>query len=416
MNRGRALIGASAVSMLGWGTVLPYQYAYAADTRGWGGLAAAIGSSMFSVGALLAAPLAGRLVDRYSPTMVAVVARIVAALAVLSLVVADRPGLFWLALAVFGFGASAAVPAQSVLVLTWLPAADRRKTFGWLLSAQSLGMGVGALAAGFLVDLSQPDGMVPSFVIAAGGFVVAALTVLVAGRGAPRAAVGSTADRPGDGGWLAALRDLAARPALRWAAVVTITLELAFYAQYESGLPAYALSVLHVSPVAIGLASAVNCAVILALQVVVTRLTARRPAALLLSIVGLGWAGCWALLGAAAFAPGLGSVIFVSSFGLFAIGETMFAPVLNPLIADLAPRGRVGTTLGVFTALQTGFAALGPLLAGVLLSGGTGRAFVGLHIALAVTAALAATRLAPRRSAAAAAAPEQLPGDLTELR
>ncbi|MFZ1373498.1 MAG: MFS transporter, partial [Nostocoides sp.] len=62
--RARLLILASAVAMLGWGAVLPYQYAYAANARGWGGLVAAAASTLFSVGALLAAPVGGRLADR----------------------------------------------------------------------------------------------------------------------------------------------------------------------------------------------------------------------------------------------------------------------------------------------------------------------------------------------------------------
>ena len=57
--RTKLLILASSIGMLGWGTVLPYQYAYAANTRGWGALAAALASTLFSVGALVAAPFAG---------------------------------------------------------------------------------------------------------------------------------------------------------------------------------------------------------------------------------------------------------------------------------------------------------------------------------------------------------------------
>ena len=58
MRRARWVVLASAVAMLGWGTVLPYQYAYAAQTRGWGGLVAALSASVFSVGALVVARLA----------------------------------------------------------------------------------------------------------------------------------------------------------------------------------------------------------------------------------------------------------------------------------------------------------------------------------------------------------------------
>ena len=49
MKRANLVVLAGAVSMLGWGTVLPYQYAYAASTRGWGSLVAAGASSLFSV-------------------------------------------------------------------------------------------------------------------------------------------------------------------------------------------------------------------------------------------------------------------------------------------------------------------------------------------------------------------------------
>ena len=92
--RTKLLILASSIGMLGWGTVLPYQYAYAANTRGWGALAAALASTLFSVGALVAAPFAGRLSDRFNPVTVAVVAKLLAAVGVGGLVWADvGPGL-----------------------------------------------------------------------------------------------------------------------------------------------------------------------------------------------------------------------------------------------------------------------------------------------------------------------------------
>jgi hypothetical protein len=78
---------------------------------------------------------------------------------------------------------------------------------------------------------------------------------------------------------------------------------------------------------------------------------------------------------------------------VFALGETMYAPVLNPLTASLAPPGMVGTTLGVFSALQTGVSAAGPLLAGLALSGGTGGVFLAAHVGISVLAVGSAWRL-----------------------
>jgi hypothetical protein len=71
----------------------------------------------------------------------------------------------------------------------------------------------------------------------------------------------------------------------------------------------------------------------------------------------------------------------------------MYAPILNPLTASLAPSGLVGTTLGLFTALQTGFSAVGPLVAGIILGAGFGSLFIGLHIAISLVAVVAAWRL-----------------------
>jgi hypothetical protein len=71
----------------------------------------------------------------------------------------------------------------------------------------------------------------------------------------------------------------------------------------------------------------------------------------------------------------------------------MYAPVLNPLTASLAPSGMVGTTLGIFAALQTGVSAAAPLLAGVALSAGHGSLFVGVHVGISLVAVFAALRL-----------------------
>ena len=200
--------------------------------------------------------------------------------------------------------------------------------------------------------------------------------------------------RPRDGSPTGtALRLIWASPALRWTALVTVTLALGFYAQFESGLPAYALTVLDVEETTIGLAAAVNCVVIIVLQMVVVRVTANRAAPTLLMGVGAIWTASWLLLAAASQAPGLAAALFVTTFGVFAVGETMYAPVLNPLTASLAPQGMVGTTLGVFTALQTGVSAVGPLVAGVVLGAGLSALFVGLHVVISALAVFAAWRL-----------------------
>src|SRR6478735_6001811 len=345
--RTKLLILASSVGMLGWGTVLPYQYAYAANTRGWGALTAALASTLFSVGALVAAPFAGRLSDRFNPVAVAVVAKLLAAVGVGGLVWAQSAPAFLVGMFVFGFGLTAAGPAASVLVLRWAGSDDRRKVFAYKFTAEAIGMAVGAFVAGQLVDLSRPDGMTFAFVAAGVGFAISAVLIHGAGIGAPSEVAPDLAAGEAETptGTMEALRRIFAVRALRWTAIVTVALALGFYAQFESGLPAYALTVLDAHESAIGLAAAVNCLVIVALQVVVVRLTAKRAAGSLLMVVGGIWTLSWVVLSSAQLvAPEVASALFVTTFGIFAVGETMYAPVLNPLTASLAPKGLVGTT------------------------------------------------------------------------
>ncbi|MEO8247685.1 MAG: MFS transporter, partial [Chloroflexota bacterium] len=185
MNRARLLVLASTVSMLGWGAILPYQYAYAANTRDWGGLVAAAAASLFSVGALAAAPVGGRLADRFDPARVAVVAKVVAAIASAFLIVAGTPTLFLAGMFVFGVGITAAAPAQTILVLRWVGSTDRRRVFALQFTGMAVGMAIGAFAAGYLVDLKRVDGMWPAFATASVGFLISAGLIALAGRGAP---------------------------------------------------------------------------------------------------------------------------------------------------------------------------------------------------------------------------------------
>ena len=413
MRRARLLVLASAVSMLGWGAILPYQYAYAANTRGWGGLVAAAASSLFSVGALAAAPIGGRLADRFDPARVVVITKIVAAVATTFLIVAGTPVLFLVGMLVFGAGITAAMPVQTVLVLRWVESTDRRRVFALLFTGSAVGMAIGAFTAGYLVDLTAIDGMRPAFATAAVGFLISAGLIGIAGRGAPQDEVLAPEDAPGASAGTA-IRVILATPTLRWTAVITVTLALGFYAQFESGLPAYAITVLGVSERTIGTASAVNCLVIVVLQMAVMKWTAKRSAPSLLVAVGSIWVLSWLLLAASSVLPAVAGTMFVVVFGVFAVGETMYAPVLNPLTAGLAPSGMVGTTLGIFAALQTGVSAVGPLLAGVALSAGHGSLFVAVHVGISLIAVFAAVRLRTLLSVSRVSQPVGIPATLQE--
>src|SRR5262249_47432188 len=113
------------------------------------------------------------------------------------------------------------------------------------------------------------------------------------------------------------------------------------------------------------------------------------------------WAASWGVLGLAGLVPAtaLASTLVASAFGLFAVGETLQAPVANAIVNDVAPerlRGRYGA-VSAFAFNVAGIVA--PPVSGFVL--GTGRAalFIAMLVAgcaLLAVAAVALERVLPR--------------------
>jgi len=403
MSRARLITAAAFAGNLGWGAILPYQYAYVVNARHWGSTAGVLTGTLFCIGAVVAAPFAGRLADRYSAARLAIAFELLAAVSAVAMGFAGSAFLFLVTMLVFGAAVTAAAPATQVMVLECVEPTDRRAIFAYQFTAMALGMAVGSFAAGWLVDLTTPGGMWPAFAAAALGFAGSAALLRAAARTTtyPCADDGVSRTEPFRNGLgeselvgMSAYRTLAANRSVRLLAIVSMLLAAGFYAQFETGLPAFALESLKVSPTTVGTAAAVNCLVIVALQWLVVRVTGKNPGAVLLGVVGVTWVLSWLLLEVALFTGAASAnLIFVTAFGIFAVGETMYAPVLSPLAAAVAPDGLVGTTLGALAAVRTGISAAGPLVAGVLITAGLPHVFVLLHVAINAAAVVVAWRL-----------------------
>jgi MFS family permease len=395
-SRTRLITAASFAGSLGWGTILPFQYAYVVNARHWGPTAGVLAGTAFCIGAVLAAPVSGRLADRYPAGPLATLLTLAAGVSSIGLGVATNPVQFMAAIALFGGAVTATAPATQVMVLGCVEPAERRSVFAYQFTALALGMAAGAFAAGLVVDLRRPGGMWPAFLAAAGGFAVSALLLHLAsdesGDCAP--VVGELEATKSGPGALQTYRHFVTNRQLRLLALVSMSLAAGFYAQFETGLPAFALQALSVSPSTVGTAAAANCLVIVALQWLVVRLTGRHPGAALLIAVAAIWVSSWLLLEVALFVDSsTAGLLFVVAFMTFALGETMYAPILSPLAASISPPGMVGTTLGTLSALRTGVSAAGPLVAGVLLALNVPHVFVLLHVAINALGGVLAWRL-----------------------
>jgi MFS family permease len=388
------LIGGSSLALVGYGAVLPYLYSDVANARGLGGGTAAAMFTLFAVGSLVAAPLAGRWADGRNPVAVAAWSRVGVGLALALLGLGSSTPSVLLAAFLYGVGVAAVQPAIQVILLAWTPERRRRTVFAWQFIGTNLGLAVGGLIGGFLADLSHPGSMRPVFAAAVAAEFVSAAVVWRTARGA----AGDT-QAPGLAPRPAAISywHLMRRPSVLPLLGVTLLLTLACYAQYESGLPAYALETLGVAPHVLGIAVAVNALVVAALTAPVIARTRDHDPAGLLAMCAAIWVGCWVLFALPMFGIGSAAVLIVLGYASVSVGETMLSPVLTPLAASISPEGATGRTLAAVQAAQTLATAVGPALSGVLLAAHLPAAFIAMQVAVCLGAIALAQRL--RRAA-----------------
>jgi MFS family permease len=382
------LITGSSLGAVGWGAVLPFLYADISRARGLGATVAAGTFTAFALGALVASPAAGRLADRARPVVVATVARVAMVATIVGLMYAGSAATLWAAAFGYGVALSLVQPSVSVLVLGLTPPAQRRDAFAWQFIGQNLGLALGGFVGGYLVDLDSATGSRPAYAFAAVSSIASAALVAAVGRKVVTAGADG-ADAAESVGYREVLR----APAVRWLLVVTLLLTLALYAQFDSGLPSYVLTVLNVDPKVMGTAVAVNAVLVAVLTAPVVRATRNSRPALLLATCGVLWIAVWLVLAAPMLHVGSATGVVIAGYALFSAGETMLAPVLSPLAATLAPAGATGRTLAAVNGAQTAATALGPALSGALLGLGLPWGFIALQVLCCVVAVVGARRL-----------------------
>ncbi|MFI7408020.1 MFS transporter [Streptomyces sp. NPDC049627] len=380
----------NALSAFGLGFTVPYLYVYVAQVRGLGSLTAGLVLAVFAVAALIVLPFAGRAIVRRGPLPVLLAALITAALGALSLGLAGSAVTVLLSAAALGAGQAVMQPALATMIVDCSGAGTRSRAFAMQFFLQNLGLGVGGLIGGHLVDTTSVASFTLLFAIEAGVFVllVAVMSTVRMPR-APRieGAPGSGAAR---GSWKQLLRNRA----MVQLCVLGFVLFFACYGQFESGLSAYGVEAAGVSTSALGTALAANTAVIVVAQFAVLRFVERRRRSRVIAAVGLIWAVAWVAAAYAGLGHGskeMATAAFVATYALFGLGEAMLSPTVAPLVADLAPEGMAGQYNSAFALVKQLALAVGPAVGGPM-----GASLHGAYVVTFLGFSLGITYLAVR--------------------
>lgn len=381
----------SALSAFGLGFTVPYLYVYVAQVRDLGAGTAGVVLAVFAMAALAVLPFTGRVIDRRGPLPVLVVASVVASLGAAALGFSSQITASVLSAAVLGAGTAVMQPALATMLVRCSDTGTRTRAFATQFFLQNLGLGIGGLVGGQIVDTSRPESFTLLFLIEAVMFLVlGAITATVRMPRTPALAKAAADGSAGQGG----LRVLLSHRAMVQLCVLGFVLFFACYGQFESGLAAYGTEAAGIEPSTLGIALAANTAVIVVAQFVVLRLVERRRRSRVIAWVGLIWAFAWIVAGYAGLGHGsqtMATAAMISTYALFGLGESMLSPTVAPLVADLAPESMVGQYNSAFALCKQLALAVGPAVGGPM-----GASLHGPYIVTFVLFSLGITVLALR--------------------
>ncbi|MFC5955961.1 MFS transporter [Streptomyces pratens] len=379
----------SALSAFGLGFTVPYLYVYVAQVRGLGAVTAGLVLAVFAVAALIVLPFAGRAIVRRGPLPVLLVALVTAAVGALSLGLSSGASSVLVSAALLGAGQAVTQPALATMIVECSTVETRSRAFAMQFFLQNLGLGVGGLIGGHLVDTTRASSFTVLFSIEAAMFLL--LVVVMATVRMPRSPRIEGAPAPSaKSSW----KQLMGNRAMVQLCVLGFVLFFACYGQFESGLSAYGVEAAGISTSTLGTALAANTLVIVVAQFVVLRFVERRSRTRVIASVGLLWAVAWAVAGYAGLGNGsqaMATAAFISTYALFGLGESMLSPTLAPLVADLAPEGLAGQYNSAFALVKQLALAIGPAVGGPM-----GASLHGPYIVVFVLFSLAITVLALR--------------------
>ncbi|MEV7935758.1 MFS transporter [Kitasatospora sp. NPDC088264] len=388
----RVQIG-NALSAFGSGFTMPYMFVYVDQVRGLGSLAAGMVFTVFALAALAVLPFTGRGIDRYGPRPVLLAGTALAATGAFAFGHATGTPALLVSSFLFGAGVTTCQPALATMIVRCSTAATRSHAFALQFTLVNLGMGIGALVGGQIVNVADPASLTRLFTIEAATFLGLALVTGTARMPAnPLIPLQEKSDGP------TGLRALVADKAMLRLCVLAGLIFFTCYGQFESGVAAFATDTVGTAPSTLGFAIGANALTIVVLQMFMVRITARRRRTTAMAAAGVVWLGAWAM----ALVAGLirtetmaATVAIVSIYALFGVGESLLAPTMGPIVADLAPARLLGTYNSGYALVKQIAIAVGPAVGVLLVGSGTWPLYLAAMAGSTLLVVVLALRLRP---------------------
>ncbi|MEV0640128.1 MFS transporter [Streptomyces sp. NPDC050619] len=332
--------------------VATFMALYLTLDRGYSASYAGLVASLHGLGGVISSLGGGVMTDRLGRRPTLLIAQASTAVSVALLGFVHHPVAIAGVAFLVGMASNASRPAVQAMMADIVRPEDRVRAFSLNYWAINLGFAVSSMAAGFIAEVSYSAG----FLIEAGMTALCAIVVFVKlpeSRPTVHKNETATTDAAGLG---TVLRDG------RFMSVVGLSFLVSLiFQQGAVGLPV-AMGEAGFTPADYGMAIAVNGALIVALQIPVTRFIEHRDPRRLLVVSSL-LAGYG--FGLTAFAGSVG--VFALTVCVWTLGEMINAPTQTGLVVRLSPVHGRGRYQGMYTMSWSVAALVAPLMSGMVI-------------------------------------------------
>lgn len=368
------LLGGDVMYWTASGTALAFLVVYLRDVRALSlpmvGLTLGVAGAAGLAGSLLS----GNLADRIGPRSTLIGALILTALGAVLYLLTRSLGGALLAAIVAGAGHGAAVAATLTFLSAIVLPGQRATAFSLRYAGLNVGIGLGGVLGGFLLDPRHAITFVVMYGTQA-ALLVGYAVVLMSQRGVPTRL---GADGPAPVTHQNVSHPVRDRSFLLVCTIATLLTTVGL-SQFSSGLAAFATAPGRLDLRMYGLVLAVNTLGVILFQLPALRLLAGRRRTAAVQVLCALWTAAWLTVGASGAHGGSGPtwLRFALAALLFALGEVLLPPSLLPLVNDLTPGGWHGRYNAIFSSASALGHLLGPAIAGLLLGAGQEQGFLG---------------------------------------
>jgi MFS family permease len=351
------------LSQIGTGFTLFYAPIFFVNVVGLSATLVGIGIGSASISGVIGRFVGGSLADQWGRKGTLLLSALIAALGSLALAFAQNFPYFVLANLIAGLGVGIYWPAAEAAVADLSPPEQRNEAFAVTRLADSLGLGLGVVIGGFLIETTGSYPLL--FILDAVSFVVFGAVVYATFQEPAVSKEHDSAQPSVLAGWTLAFKDQ------RLLVYIVVNILFTTYlAQINSTLPLYFKNFVGNTGFSTATISALltwHLVLAVLCQLPVARFLNQwtRTQALTLSALTFGIG--FLFIGAAGVSTVGNLALAVVGLGIFSIALVSYTPAASALVADIAPVSLRGVYLSINSQCWAVGYFIGPLLGGVAL-------------------------------------------------